>query len=76
MLASLTYCIYKGRRALSYHYHHCTISFVVVLDMSCKKQEVRVHEETLGEDKKRERRLSCSWRDCSCVMLGFSLVRC
>jgi hypothetical protein len=37
-------------------------------------RKARVYEETLGEDKGKERCLGSSRRDCSCVMLGFSLL--
>jgi hypothetical protein len=33
-----------------------------------------IHEETLGEDKGKERRPRCSWRDRFCVMIGCALV--
>ena len=40
---------------MSYHYHHCTLKFVIVLETSYREQDIRVHQENLGEDKKRER---------------------
>lgn len=41
---------------------------IIVLCLCTSLGDISVHEETLGEDKEREKHLRLSRRDCSCVM--------
>ena len=59
--------------------HDFALLFVLVFKMlgfmrKLYELDSTIHEETLGEDKGKERCLGCSSGDCSCAMLGFSLV--
>jgi hypothetical protein len=62
--------------------HYTILYLSIVLEDSYKEQDARVHEETLKEDKNRERERGEREREIlvflgeiSHVMLGFSLVR-
>jgi hypothetical protein len=45
----------KGESFVITHYHCTPFYLCIVFEDSCREQDARVHEETLGEDKKRKR---------------------
>ena len=67
VLVSITYCIYEGGECSCID--HLSLYYFLHTFYSD-----RIHDETLGDDKVRERCLGGSWRDGSCVMHMFYLV--